>query len=330
MIQNAIPFATAVARAMARSIAGSLVMLCAAVPASAAAPANCAKVLTEVTSIDLVQEENGTYLVPVKVDGTDHLFLLAPDSFTAVTQKVVDKLGHATGPENTDTYMLGQQLSLRVNISVDLGRIHGDSISLLVMPDPPALDPKADGVLGDILQEYDVELDPKALKLKLFRPDHCPGMGVYWSKSAAALPLTINRIRNISVPMQLDGKDVQVGFSFFDPHPLMGLDIAGDLFGLTPDSPGVTAIKNYTHAASAPVAYHYVFKSLDADGMRINNLGVDLLQTPKPGPIRTRCRHPLCFGGENDFSLGLSELRQLRLYFAFHEQMLYLTPAGAN
>jgi hypothetical protein len=329
MIGNLIAFRRAIPRLMAHAIAVSLVLLGTAVaPARGADDAGCAKVLTQVASVDLVQAPDGTLLVPIKVKGTAELFLLDPDGLSAITKTAADPLDlHETELAN-DWSDLSQVIDSSVSPSIDVGLVHAESMPLLLLREKLKYDSRATGVLGSsILQLFDLEVDFKALKLKLFRPDHCPGMGPYWTRSFAALPLTINPIRNNSVPMQLDGKDVRVGFHFLYPHAILSFDVAKDLFGLTPASPGMTPLPAGLRIGSANITHKYTFKALVADGLQISNPVIFLTESLGSADCRL---HSGCQGSENDLSLGLAELRQLRLYFAFHEKMLYLTPAGAS
>lgn len=293
-----------------------------------AAADDCTKGLTQVASVDLVQAPDGTLLVPIKVKGTTQLFLLDPDGMSAITKTTADALDlHETELFNQWSD-LSQVVNFSVSTSVDVGQVHWESTSLLLLPESLKYDPRATGVLGSsMLQKLDLEVDFKTPRLKLFRTDHCPGMGPYWTRSFAALPLTINPIRNNSVPMQLDGKVVKVGLNFLYPHAIMSFDVAKDLFGLTPDSPGMTPLPPGLRIGAANITHKYTFKSLVADGLQISNPVIFL--TASLGSVDCRL-HSDCEGGENDLLLGLAELRQLRLYFAFHEKMLYLTPAGAS
>jgi hypothetical protein len=93
-----------------------------------------------------------------------------------------------------------------------------------------------------------------------------------------------------------------------------------------------------TDASGAAVLYRYPFKQLTIEGVIIEHPVIDL--DPKASDCRPRSdpspyvmplgkRTASCYGA-SDLELGLKELRQLHLYFAFKEKMLYATAASTD
>jgi hypothetical protein len=83
------------------------------------------------------------------------------------------------------------------------------------------------------------------------------------------------------------------------------------------------------------------FKTLSVDGLTINNPDFAMYQDDSGGcnggarmkAVSLRTEHDAeierCFGLP-DMTIGLPELRNLHIYIAFRERMVYITAAGAN
>ena len=231
-----------------------------------------------------------------------------------------------------------------------LGAIKVPRMQFQVPPDTGSEQPWV-GVLGsDLFSVYDMEVDPVGHKINFFAKDHCPGHVLYWPHSAVAvLPFqeqlaTSNQTRtgfnlyftrgaSIYVPVQLDGKDVTATISTGSQYSTMSASMAKFLFGVTADTPGSKPWPDEDDPAHP--SFIHTFPTLTFDTVTVSNARI--LVYPDPPDIanadifkRTDTR--LRQGGEyfvRHMSIGMDILRRLRLYIAFGEKKLYLTPATA-
>jgi len=191
-----------------------------------------------------------------------------------------------------------------------------------IVPKPLDDEPRSFGLLGlDVLNLFDVELDLGHGKIRLFSRDHCKGQVVYWTRSApvAVAPLETNGQMSFVVPMQLEGKDIDAVFT---------TDAEGALDG---------DIARQDYATGDETSH--VFKTLTVDGLGIANARIQI--RPASGcngrsrlrgkPLLTE-RNPefeRCYG-EPELTLGVAELKHLRIFISFEERSLYVTGADAG
>jgi hypothetical protein len=123
-----------------------------------------------------------------------------------------------------------------------------------------------------------------------------------------------------TLQMVLDGKPVRVSFTMWTGGARMGMKAAKRIFDIEENSWGV--IRSVDASTGLPL-YSFPFKTLSMNGIVISNPKIGL------SPEIVECLPPHCLGG-SDVSLGTNELKQLHLYFAFKEQVLYVTPADAH
>ncbi|HEX4535238.1 MAG TPA: hypothetical protein VH000_13465, partial [Rhizomicrobium sp.] len=127
--------------------------------------------------------------------------------------------------------------------------------------------------------------------------------------------------------MQLDGKPVDVTIDMDSEHARMGTTAASALLGIDVNSPEMKPVPD------SSALFSYPFRSLSIGDVAIYNPAITLF-TDTRSDASTRCRGQrqngdYCFGG-SDLAIGLTELRRLHLYFAFKENMLYVTAADAH
>lgn len=169
------------------------------------------------------------------------------------------------------------------------------------------------GTIGlNILARADVELDSAAKKVNLFHPKHCARMGAYWADEYVELPL-INANGLPETKVDLEGEAVRALIDTGSTRTFMDIGIAKRKFGITPQSPGVTPGRDLTLPSGKVVkTYNYTFKTLTMSGFRFQDVEVVLKEKG------------------SGLTLGMSELKLLRLYFSFKEQLLYATLADAG
>jgi predicted aspartyl protease len=198
-----------------------------------------------------------------------------------------------------------------------VGRAPLGEQAFLLVPDD-MLDSDTDGILApSILANFDVDLDFAKGKLNLFLHDHCPGRVVYWTRGGyASVPMKISRDLKIKVPVTLDGQSLTAIIDTGSERSSINSSTAGSSFGVDERSPGIKNLgKIMINGTQGIQAYRYPFRHLSFGGVAVNNPDLMILPDEDLAHI----------GG--DILVGISILRQLHLYIAYKEQMLYVTPA---
>lgn len=170
-----------------------------------------------------------------------------------------------------------------------------------------------DGTLGaDWLQGFDVEIDPARNMARLFVKDNCDGAVIYWPhEDAAELPIRMGRDRRITIPVVLNGQELEALIDTGSSETYMSQRTAERLFGVTPESPGMQELSSRTDRhGSTQAAYRYQFKSLTMGDIGFANPWIVLTLGLSGGP---------------DMILGMHHLHGLHLYFAYGQRKLYVT-----
>ena len=169
------------------------------------------------------------------------------------------------------------------------------------------------GTIGlNIIARFDVELDNAAKRINLFHPKHCPRIGAYWADEYVELPL-INANGLPETKVDIEGETVRALIDTGSTRTFMDTGLARRKWGITPQSPGVTPSGDLTLPTGKVVKmYDYTFKNLTVSGFHFSN--VEVVLTEDTGGL----------------TLGMSELKHLRLYFSFKEELLFATTADAT
>jgi hypothetical protein len=181
---------------------------------------------------------------------------------------------------------------------------------------------------GDLLRNYDVDLDFGAGKMNLLSRDHCADKVVYWpSSTLAKLPMRVSDNNQIVFSMLLDGHEVSTVLDTGASQTALEYEAATEIFDLKADSPGVEAVPT----GDGRVLHYKHFATLAADGLTIANPRIKLLPDPAgrlPGVI-TRGRGKFIARmhriSQSDLRLGMSTLKQLHIYIDYRNQTLYMT-----
>jgi hypothetical protein len=294
--------------------------------ASAADAADCQ--LKQLASLDAIMTDDGV-IVPVTLEGRTggYMELGLSNGVSVVTEQTARSLDlrRQAVSQNVFITIAGEQVHQKAEAKLQLGGSTGDSYFGIVSALPSA-DPRVTGILAmDVLNQFDIELDLGHNKINLFSPDHCKGQVIYWTKTAAvaAVPMTLRGSMEFAVPMQLDGKDINVELST-NAQAMLNGDVAHGKFGLenangehTFDVLAVDGL-GITH----PKLGIYRDDSGGCNGSA-HAKGNSLLSEPAVG-MTERCY------GRPDLMLSYAQLKHLRVFMAYRERMMYATAAGAN
>ena len=284
----------------------------------AAAP-NCALGLA--AALPMTTEPNGTVAVPVKLADHDLLFEIDTGSiFSSIKYQSAWFLRLKQFPiESAKFSFIANVKVTNYTILPDfsLGQLHIASRPFLLDPNA-LLSPDSDGLLGpDILSNFDVDLDFAGGTLKLISPDHCPGQVVYWTKGGySQIPMQVDGFRQISVPVDLDGKSVTAILDTGSYRSIMSAGMAKSVFGIDDKNPAAKSLGSLAiNGTGGLAAFRYPFSKLTFGGVTVNNPDLMVLPDEAVG------------GANSPLLVGISILRQLHLYIAYKEQTLYVTPA---
>jgi predicted aspartyl protease len=280
----------------------------------------------------------GRPYVPVQINDTSKAMLVDTGGFfTGITQEAADKLKLSLRHSHAQFIGLsGDESSGVARASLKLGNLTADGMDLIILPGIHGLgSDDAVGVIGaNLLRSYDLDLDMGGKKINLISQKHCDGKVVYWpNNGVAVIPIRVNAVGHIFVPVQLDGHSLQAMLDTGADGSTLTLPVAQATFGITPGD-------NSTPMAKEPLngkvtAYTHRFKSLSLEGIAISNptlaLIPDMMRKMDPHDSiegDTRIRDPNSDVGTPDVILGMDILRRLHVYIAYKEKKLYITPAA--
>ena len=291
--------------------------------------------LKQVGSLELTPAGDGIYTLPVTIAGVSKPFALAlGHAFSDIATSVVDelKLSRRPMPHYANVGSWGQAALGTTDADISIDRVSGSHVEFLEFSHVGNPDQNFAGTIGaGILHSLDVELDLAHGAMKLFSQDHCKGRVVYWADLFAAVPFVVQQTGAIAFQMTLDGKLVKVRLETEGERAQMTMSAATRLFGITATSPGLVPLTRSGEAT--PTRFHYPFKSLSIGGVAILNPNI-VIYVEDPGGkncdgrVHVEGDHVVKCLAVSDIQLTTTELKQLHLYFAFEEKMLYATAAN--
>jgi predicted aspartyl protease len=293
----------------------SLVSAFLALPAAAAEQCR----LVRQASVDMKFDSVGGVYVPMTISGQKANMLIDTGGTTSMlSQTLVDalKLNHMPISRRMRVEMYG---GLMIDYyaqpqDIDFGGLHADELTMLIFPGKK-LGAEEDGALApNILRLYDADFDFANAKFNLFSQDHCPGAVVYWTKDTyARVSFTVDRNGHIEVPTAVDGQPVKAAFDTGASRSFLSLETAERLFNFDEKSPLLKPLNDTGDSH----AFRYPFKTLTFEGVTVDNPDIVLV----PDSVSHT---------KEKLILGMGILRQLHLYIAYNEKMLYVTPASAH
>jgi hypothetical protein len=177
----------------------------------------------------------------------------------------------------------------------------------------------------DVFGRYDVEFDFAAGKLHLWSPQHCPGKVVYWTQQPyMALPIRVDAVKQIHFSATVDGKEMDALLDTGSSKSILRLDMARAVLGWVSNPPGLLCEKDGAYC-------HYPFKALSFGGVAVNNPNIDIIPDQLVG-LRERGEVHENTGNMHapELIIGTSVLKNLHLYIAYREGVIYGTGAAAH
>ena len=295
--------------------------------AALAADASCNIQRTVYAQINMTMDSEGAVVIPVMI-GSKPLQMVVDTGGVVSGLSIRDEDALGLGRRNIGGSSLQFYGKVRVKSYVhapDLIFGHSEMPAFNIMTVPDGLLPdEDDGIIApDLLGIFDVDFDFANGKFNLFSQDHCPGTAAYWTNAPAQIPIKVLSDNQLLLTLQLDGKDVLATIDTGSTNSEMSLETAEKLFDLDTDSPLMKKDPGERRFTS----YHYPFKKLVMQGVTVNNPDLTLISDDESGmeqsmdDIENTVPHII---------LGMNVLRQLHIYIAYKERVMYVTAAEAH
>jgi predicted aspartyl protease len=278
--------------------------------------------LGQAASFDLRTMQEGMVAMPASINGREGYFLVdtggigATVGFSSAFKSKLQferSLYGATLPG-------GAKLDFGANVrSFKAGPITYANMWFFIAPDRVLPSDLIGSLQPHIWQDLDVEIDFAKGKLNLFLQKQCPGHAVYWTHDAvAAVPMTLDEFGHMSVQAVVDGRPVETYVDSGAEHSYMTFAAAKSIFGIDKKNPALKPLGTLSLNGMAEAkTWRYPFQTIEFEGISIRNPDIIIADTGKDADAP-----PL--------TIGIGALRQLHLFIAYDEKMLYLTAAEAR
>jgi hypothetical protein len=175
------------------------------------------------------------------------------------------------------------------------------------------------------LTAVDAELDLGQNRITLFEQVKCGSSAVYWRGSITAVHAEFDQTGLLHFPMQLEEQEIQTSLDTRVRSSRISTEVTKKFFGFDEQSPEV-------HSEVLPNGaqlHSYRAMALTARGLEIKNARIDLWPTTTCHPDRSLSRIDgigcIDVYGFTPFAIGTDLLKQLRVYIATKEHMIYFT-----
>ena len=269
--------------------------------------------LARLTELPLEGNEIGSPVVKILVDDQPRRMLLDTGGFWSLIDPAA-AVGYRPekAPITGQLGLKGIVLDKIVHVpslQIGIAKFHSSEFYLA-----PSEYVGVDGTLGaNWLQAFDVEIDPVKNTVSMFAKNHCDGSIIYWPhQDSAELPIEFeSRTKRITIPVELNGHEVQALIDTGSSETILSARAADRLFDLTPKSPGMQEMASRTDRyGTTQASYRFQFKTLTMGDIGFANPWVVVAPMSVEGP---------------DMILGMHHLHGMHLYFAYGQQKLYVT-----
>lgn len=282
--------------------------------------------LQQYASLNLGTDPSGGVYVPAGVNGrSENLIVDTGGMVSMLTESTVNELALSREPINSHmfVFMPGARITeITQADSVQLGTMKAGRVHFLILPDRLVTGEVQGTLAPDFLANYDVELDFVNAKFNLFSQDHCPGQVVYWTHEPfAQIPFQMDRMGHMVTTVQLDEKSIDAIIDTGASQSIMGFEAAKSEFGWDDKTPDLKV--GAKRPDGTPANYRFPFKTLTLAGLTVNNPDILLVRQLQSDDFRIG-------SPKMRFLIGMSVLRQLHMYIAYKERVLYVTGANAH
>lgn len=303
-----------------------LALVCHAGPTRAANSKSCPP--SQLASVDIAIA--GPTLVPVALGGQSAWMILQTDAaLTLLHQDAINSLQlptHPLGKDAIEVTLGGRRITQAASFeSMQLGSLSFSRTEFLVDPFPhpsPVYEGRvvAGSLAMDVLWPYDLELDLAKRKLALYSSANCAGAAVTWSKHYGRIPMDFTAVGDFYFTVEIDGKKLETSIATSQENSQMTLDVSRLLSSSdSTNTPGQVLTRVVRLAAGDLIVPDKIHLTQTPQGCELSSAG-----RPDGALGYDRCygRFPLV--------LGRSALKNLHLYFATREKVIYFTVADVQ
>ena len=270
--------------------------------------------------------------VPVSINGVEKRMVLdTGGAITQMSRRTIQEMNLPLRRSGAKVFDINGRVSSHFTLidKFGFGHLERDRAALMVWPEPAR--PWAGIIAQDMLQAYDIDVDFASDELKMYARD-CPRPPAS-TRNASRIPMQ-NKGWHLHIPVVLDGKTYDGIFDTGSRNTIMTMLTARRDFGISPDTHemtrypainGVTSLNGYLHS----------FSKLSVGGVEVDSPRLLLLpdvmnRNADRSPLaRSRARRHSDGLVLPELTLGMSVMKNLRLYISFSEQALYVAPAVA-
>jgi hypothetical protein len=302
--------------------------------------ANKACPLVKLATLEVRGSEIGRLLVPVSIAGHDVWMSLD------LGEGILSLYGAAIADWHLKTFPMangarfitinGKPIYEMVREDFELGSHGFRQWPMIVVPasSMPAVNTyEGKPIVGQLASRFllavDVELNLAQNKITLFEQVKCGSEAVYWGGSVTAVRLEFDPTGLLHFPMQLEEQEIQSSLDTSSRTSRISTEVTKKFFGFDAQSPGVQSEVQ----ANGTQSHSYRAMALTAKGLEIKNAKIQLWSTDSCRPDRSLSRIGgigcTDVWGFTPFAIGTDLLRQLRVYIATKEHMIYFTRVEA-
>jgi hypothetical protein len=311
-----------------------------ALPAQADEPklpaANNSCPMKKLASIEVRGNEIGQLLVPASVAGHDVWMSLNLEGgiLTLYGAAIADWHLQTIPMANGARYITfnGKAVHDMAHVDFTLGSHGFRQWPMIVVPasDLPAVHtyegkPVVGRLAAIFLTAVDAELDLAQNKITLFQQVKCGSAAVYWGGSVTAVHFEFDQTGLLHFPMLLDDQEIQTSLDTSAKTSRISSEVAKKFFGFDDQSPEVQS----DELVNGTRSHSYRAMALTAKGLEIKNAKIELWATTVCRPDRSLSRLDgigcTDVYGITPFAIGTDLLKQLRIYIATKEHMIYFT-----
>jgi len=290
-----------------------------------------------VASIPASLSPDGELVLEATVNGIPVKLIAATNSDVSTLHEAFAKRAGMTLEDfHGKVFSSGQRLlNQKTEISsLMLGNAKTANGTFVISPSPgDGTEGKPVGALAsDYLSSYDLEINLAEGKVNFFDHDHCQGQAVYWAKEYFATPMFLSDTglrREPELNVIADGQSLRAVIATGYGMTTLRLATAQDRFGLVAGAPDMPQTGTWPDSDGRELPrYEHTFKSLTFGDITLHNTKIAVKPINMAARIPTIGSHLNKANTEQpDIRIGMSLLKQLRLYIAYDEHMLYYTVA---
>ncbi len=270
--------------------------------------------------------ENNQILVPVQINGHDRwLALDTGATWSSLRESISTEEHFKTGRvEDLIGYIeiwdvAGNPVRrYAVAPSFGFGSASWTGTQFLVMPDAELGKAPEAGFLGqNVLQKFDIEIDPARRKVNFFSKDHCSGV-VYWNSTYFEIPYKEEGATPYT-PAKLDGKPIRASIDTGSDFSSLDIATARSMYGIDPETDGgPDATYSITASGEKVKDYRRRFSSLELGGVAFRNVSLNLTDFGRD------------FGPRTQLLVGMDLINRMHVYISRKDKTIYATARDAH